>query len=113
MKDLGYAKRILGMEITRDRNKRTLFLSQEGYISKVLSRFGMSNAKPVSTPIAQHFKLAAISAEEKEEESKHMESVPYSNAVGSIMYAIVCSRLALAYAASMVNKFMSKLSREH
>ena len=48
MKDLGLAKRILGMEIERDRSKRVLRLSQKSYI-KVLSRFEMNNVKTVST----------------------------------------------------------------
>ena len=36
MKDLGPARRILGMKISRDRLKKTLTLSQEDYIKKVL-----------------------------------------------------------------------------
>jgi ATP-binding cassette subfamily B (MDR/TAP) protein 1 len=36
MKDLGAAKKILGIEITRDRKAGLLFLSQHGYIEKVL-----------------------------------------------------------------------------
>ena len=41
MKDLGAAKRILGMQISRDRKKKTLTLSQQAYIEKVLERFAM------------------------------------------------------------------------
>jgi ATP-binding cassette subfamily B (MDR/TAP) protein 1 len=47
MKDLGPAKQILGMKITRDRKKEKLCLSQEIYVQKVLKRFNMSNSKPV------------------------------------------------------------------
>jgi hypothetical protein len=57
MKDLGVAKKILGMRITRDRKNRKLTLSQGEYTEKVLERFRMQNAKPVSTPLASHFKL--------------------------------------------------------
>jgi hypothetical protein len=58
MKDLGATKKkILGMRITRDRKIRKLTLSQGEYIEKVLERFRMQNAKPVSTPLANHFKL--------------------------------------------------------
>uniref|UniRef100_A0A3Q7IDN0 Reverse transcriptase Ty1/copia-type domain-containing protein n=1 Tax=Solanum lycopersicum TaxID=4081 RepID=A0A3Q7IDN0_SOLLC len=38
MKDLGAARKILGMEIIRDRERRKLFLSQRSYIQKVLAR---------------------------------------------------------------------------
>ena len=48
MKDLGYARKILGMEIKRDRSKGKLFLSQKKYMRKVLEVFGMDNAKPVN-----------------------------------------------------------------
>jgi hypothetical protein len=41
MKDLGVAKKILGMEILRDRKASKLYLSQKGYIEKVLHRFNM------------------------------------------------------------------------
>ena len=41
MKDLGAAKKILGMEITRDRKSGLLFLSQQNYVKKVLQRFNM------------------------------------------------------------------------
>ena len=55
MKDIGPAKKILGMEISRDGKSRLLFLSQENYIKKVLHHFNMHDAKPVSTPIAPYF----------------------------------------------------------
>ena len=56
MKDLGAAKKILGMRITRDKKNHKLTLYQGEYIEKVLERFKMQNAKPVSTPLASHFK---------------------------------------------------------
>ena len=43
MKDLGAAKKILGMRITRDRKNHKLTLSQGEYIEKVLERFRMKN----------------------------------------------------------------------
>ncbi|PKI37772.1 hypothetical protein CRG98_041833 [Punica granatum] len=55
MKDLGAAKKILRMEISRDKYKRKLFLSQYRYIEKVLER----DVKPVNTPLFAHFKLLA------------------------------------------------------
>ncbi|CAJ2678716.1 unnamed protein product [Trifolium pratense] len=45
MKDLGNAKRILGMDILRDRSKGELFLSQHDYLKKVVERFRMTDSK--------------------------------------------------------------------
>ena len=58
MKDLGAAKKILGMEIQRDRKAGKLYLSQGHYLEKVLGRFSMDNGKAVSTPFAAHFRLS-------------------------------------------------------
>lgn len=58
MKDLGAATRILGIDIRRNRETKSLFLSQEAYIIKVLTKFNMISSKPVSTPLAAHFKLS-------------------------------------------------------
>ena len=58
MKDLGVAKKILGMEISKERVIGRLWLSQSGYVRKVLERFRMENAKPVSTPLVNHFRLS-------------------------------------------------------
>ena len=50
MKDFSNIKKILGMEIVRDRKAGSLYLSQKRYIEKVLHKFNMYNCKPVSTP---------------------------------------------------------------
>ena len=60
MKDLGPAKQILGMKISRDRSDGTLNLSQELYIEKVLSRFKVNDVKPRTTPLSNHFKLSKV-----------------------------------------------------
>ena len=59
MKNLGGVKKILVMEIHRDRNAGKLYLSQRKYIEKVLERFGMQNTKPMSTLLVAHFRLSA------------------------------------------------------
>ncbi|KAM1535363.1 hypothetical protein ACFX1Z_014373 [Malus domestica] len=41
MKDLGEAKKILGMEITRDRGKGLISLNQRQYLEKLIRKFGV------------------------------------------------------------------------
>ena len=113
MKDLGAAKKILGMEIKRDRKSRLLFLSQQSYVEKVLQRFNMHDAKSVSTPVAPHFKLSALQCPSSDEDIEYMSRVPYSSAVGSLMYAMVCSRPDLSYAMSLVSRYMANPGKEH
>ncbi|KAI5315215.1 hypothetical protein L3X38_044391 [Prunus dulcis] len=113
MKDLGPAKRILGMSISRDRKNRELRLSQESYIEKVLKRFNMDKAKPVSTPFPSHFKLSSKQSPTCEKVKENMAMVPYSSAVGSLIYAMICTRPDITHAVGVVSRFLSKPVREH
>uniref|UniRef100_A0A3Q7HAA4 Reverse transcriptase Ty1/copia-type domain-containing protein n=1 Tax=Solanum lycopersicum TaxID=4081 RepID=A0A3Q7HAA4_SOLLC len=85
MKDLGPAKQILEMKISRDRSAGTLNLYQELYIEKVLSRFWVNDAKPRTTPLANHFKLSKEQSPKTAEECDHMALVPYASTVGSLI----------------------------
>jgi hypothetical protein len=76
MKDLGSAKKILGVRITRDMKNQKLALSQGEYIEKVLERFRMKNEKPVSTPLANHFKLTKEMCPKTQEDIEYMSRVP-------------------------------------
>ncbi|KAI4338352.1 hypothetical protein L6164_016691 [Bauhinia variegata] len=86
MKELGLERQILGMEIIRDRKNKKLWLSQEKYIEKVLQQFHMNKAKA---------------------------HIPYRPAVGSLMYAMVCTRPDIAHAVGVVSRFLSNPGREH
>ena len=113
MKDLGAAKQILGMRITRDRKNHKLTLSQSEYIQKVLKRFNMQNAKPVSIPLASHFKLSKEECPKTQEEMAHMSKVPYASTVGSLLYAMVCTRPDISHAVGVVSRYMNNPGKEH
>ncbi|KAL5555231.1 hypothetical protein UlMin_037467 [Ulmus minor] len=73
----------------------------------------MSESKAVQTPLAAHFKLSTGMSPKNEMEMKSVESIPYASAVGSLMYAMVCTRPDLAYSASLVSRFMSNPGGGH
>jgi hypothetical protein len=70
------------MEIIRDRKSGLLYLSQKNYIENVLHHFNMHNAKPMSTPLAPHFKLSAKMCAESDDDLDYMSKVPYSSVDG-------------------------------
>ena len=113
MKDLGPAQQILGMEIVRDRQNKKLWLSQERYIERVIRRFDIQKAKPVSVPLAHHFKLSKSSCPSSKKEIEKMSAIPYSSAVGSLMYAMVCTRPDIAHAVGVVSRFLSNPGKQH
>jgi hypothetical protein len=112
MKDLGPAKKILGMEIIRDRKAGRLYLSQRDYVDKVLDRFEV-HGDPVSTPLAAHFRLSSALSPQSDAEVDYMSRVPYSSAVGSLMYAMICTRPDLAYAVSAISRYLANPGEGH
>ena len=101
------------MNIVRDQMKGELFLSQQGYLKKIVKRFRMHQSKPVSTPLGHHTKLSITQAPNTEEERRKMDIIPNASGVGSIMYCMVCSRLDLAHVVSIVSRFMADSSQAH
>ena len=57
MTDLGDASFLLGISIIHDRSTCTIHLSQEAYIQTILERFGISECKPVRTPMETSVRL--------------------------------------------------------
>lgn len=113
MKDLGAARQILGMSIVRDIGAGTLKLSQQKYIRKVLEKFNMTDAKARRTPLGSHLKLSKKQSPKTDEDVEEMAKVPYASAVGSLMYAMVCTRPDIAHAVGVVSRFMSNPGKEH
>ncbi|WVZ08445.1 hypothetical protein V8G54_021791 [Vigna mungo] len=113
MKDLGPAKKILGMQIMRDKQKGVLQLSQAEYINRVLQRFNMEKAKRDSTPLASHFRLSKDQSPQTKEEEEIMAKILYASSIGSLMYAMVCTRPDIGYAVGVVSRFMSNPGKAH
>ena len=42
-----------------------------------------------------------------------MKPIPYANAIGSLMYAMVCTITDIAHAVGLVSRFMSNPGKEH
>ncbi|KAG9455261.1 hypothetical protein H6P81_008165 [Aristolochia fimbriata] len=113
MKDLGEAKQLLGMQITRDKKKKKLSLSQEGYVKKDLERFNMHESKAVTTTLGSQFKLSKEQGAKSDEEIAQMRTMPYASAIGSLMYAMVSTRPDIAHAVGVVSRFMKNPGKEH
>nr|GEY09055.1 retrotransposon protein, putative, Ty1-copia subclass [Tanacetum cinerariifolium] len=105
MKDLGEAAYILGIKIYRDRSMRLIGLCQSAYIKKILKRYCIENSKRRSIPIQEKLKLSKSQCASTPTEVKRMQNVPYASAIGSIMYAMRCTRLDVAFAHNVTSRF--------
>ena len=102
------------MKIGRDRVKGRVSLTQKAYLQKVLQKFQIGGeAKSVSSPLAPDIKLSARMSPKTIDERKYMSHVSYASAVGSLMYAMVFTRLDLSQFVSMVTRYMHDPSRGH
>ncbi|KAK8572986.1 hypothetical protein V6N12_029026 [Hibiscus sabdariffa] len=113
MKDLGEAAYILGAKIYRDRSKRLLGLSQSTYIDKVLKKFNMEASKKGFLPMTHGISLSKEMCPSTSQERERMSQVPYASAIGSIMYAMICTRPDLSYALSMTSRYQANPGEGH
>ena len=47
------------------------------------------------------------------EEVDSMRKIPYASAVGSLMYAMLCTRLDICYSVGIVSRYQSNLGMKH
>lgn len=97
-----------GMQISRDRKSKSMFVHQDAYAKKVIEKFGMSRAKGVSVPADPHTILYPVEPEKTER-----QVVPYREAVGSLMFLAVVTRPDIAYAVNSVSKFLNEHNESH
>ena len=102
MKDLGEASFVLGIEIHRNRSCRLLGLSQRAYADCILERFNMQQCKPGIAPVYKGDKLSLSQCPHSDIEKSQMKNVPYASALGSIMYAQVCTRPDITFATGLL-----------
>ena len=113
MKYLDDASFVLGIKIHRDRSRGILGLSQRNSIDKVLKRFGMQNSKPCDTPVAKGDKFNLSQCPKTNLEIKEMQKIPYSSAIGSLMYAQICTRPDITFIVDMLGRYLSNPCMDH
>ena len=92
MKDLGDAAYILGIKFYRDRSGRLIGLSQSTYLDKFLKKFKMEQSKKGFLPVLQVVKLSQTQCPTTAEDRDKMKVIPYASAIGSIKYAMLCTK---------------------
>ena len=113
MKDLGEAAYILGIRIYRNREKRQIGLSQSNYLDKILKKFNMLESKKGFLPMQHGTKLSKSQCPSSSEELERMSRIPYASAIGSIMYAMTCTRPDVSFALSMVSRYQGNPGESH
>ena len=106
MKDLGEAAYILGIKIYRDRSRRLVGLSQSTYLDKILKKFNMDQSKKGFLPVLKGMKLSKTQCPTTAEDREKMKVIPYASAIGSIIYAMLCTRPDVCLAISLAGRYL-------
>jgi transposase InsO family protein len=113
MKDLGEAQFCLGIQIVRDRARKTISINQSVYIEGILKKFGMAECKPIGTPLDANTKITSSMSPESDQELEKMKGTPYQQAIGSLMYAMLGTRPDIAYAVGALSRYNSNPGQGH
>nr|GEX68256.1 hypothetical protein [Tanacetum cinerariifolium] len=97
---------------TEIRSRRLIGLCQSAYIEKNLKRFCMENFTRGSIPMQEKLTLSKSQGASTPAELKRMQNVPYALAVGSILYAVRCTRPDVANTKDMFLVYECDLKRE-
>ncbi|CAI7822924.1 unnamed protein product [Closterium sp. NIES-54] len=100
--DLGELRSYLRLQITRDRARRTITLTQSHMVQRVLQRFDFKYSLPQATPLSTRHSLSALPSDESVEPSG-----PYPELVGCLMYLMTCTRPDLAYPLSILARYVA------
>jgi hypothetical protein len=105
MKDLGNLEECLGVRIEKNLKTRTIRLNQTKHVQKLLDRFGMSECKPVGTPL----EMNARYEKSREQNANH----PYQELIGGLMYLASRTRPDISHAVSYLSQFNTSHGDEH
>jgi hypothetical protein len=107
VRDLGEATYFLGMELTRNREARTLKPTQKKLTGELVGRYELADARARSVPLETGDKLT------KEGEPLDTKRFSYSECVGSLLYLSVCTRPNIAQAVGALARYMAGPTEAH
>ncbi|GJZ38416.1 retrovirus-related pol polyprotein from transposon TNT 1-94 [Tanacetum coccineum] len=93
---------------TKSLLKKEFDMKEDGEAKKILD-----NGKSVKMPLGRHFKLSLKDCPIMDCDVERISKVPYANAVGSLMYLMVCTRPDIAYAVSVVSRYLANPGKNH
>lgn len=104
IKYLGSLHHVLGVEVIS--TKSGLFLSQHCHITNFLSKFNMTSAKEVTTPMATTEKYVLVDG------SPNIDATSYRSLVGSLQY-LSTTRPDVSFAINKLSQFIHAPTQNH
>ena len=110
--DLGPISYYLGVKIQRDRSNRTMHLSQTTYIKQLVEECGLTNCKPVDTPMQEiDYEPNIFNGEVYEATQEEIRE--YAHVIGKLQWLANNTRLDIAFATNKLAQFMKNPTPTH
>lgn len=110
MADMGPISFYLGLKLERNREEKTIKLSQPAYIEKILCKFFLDQANPSNTPMRESVQLLPNNSGK---EATNAEQEKYQGMTGLLMFSMVETRPDIAFATSVASRFAKNPSHTH
>ena len=108
MKYMGKLHYCLGINIQHEKENNCFWIHQKQYIMDMIQKYGLTDAKTVSSPADLNVKLR-----KDDSVSKQVNSVTSQLMVGSLLYAAIDTRPDIAQAVGAVSKFNANPTEAH
>lgn len=98
---------LLGMQVSRNWEERTILINQRPYIEQLVEQFGLINSAPLraATPMEKGLQLSTPKGQPT--------SAPYLELFGALNYLSVISRPDIIFAVGALGRFNSCPSEQH
>ncbi|KAA0045165.1 putative mitochondrial protein [Cucumis melo var. makuwa] len=87
-------------------SEKGLFLGQQKYVKDLLQKYGISDCKPISTPMEVNKKFCM------HEDKDLADPTMYRQLVGSLIY-LTLTRLDISYSVRVISRYMQKPKKPH
>ena len=83
------------------------------YIESMVEKFRLTHAKPVSMPMEPGAQFSVDQSPSSLRQMSKMHGVPYSEAIGSVLWPVVVSRPDAAYVVGVLSQFIQNPGPAH
>ncbi len=111
--DIGAIFWYLGMEVTRDRANRTLFIDQTAFIDRMLEDLGMEKCKLAKVPMDSGTEMVKNRYMSEDYEATKEEIQGYQSLVGILLWLAFMTRPDISFAVRKCSRYASNPTPSH
>lgn len=108
IKDLGEVKKILGLEVTRDRQRKSIRIAQVGFTDELVSEYKLTDCRPAATPCG-----SPVTLEPTSERDRLTDVDRYQRVIGQLMFLMRGTRPDICFVVVRLSRYLAKPAERH